>query len=104
MILGDGPVGQGAPGVGCVECGEDRLLIDDVCRQCRACRAEACDGDSTHPDSWDGYCPTCADRLEHESILAEQAAAEEAATTGQGNAWGAAESDNVNGPQWTYVQ
>jgi len=48
----------------CIECGETRVLTGGVCSECRACRTEDCDGDSTHGDSWDGYCPNCADRLE----------------------------------------
>lgn len=27
------------------------------------CRSGGCDGDPDTGDGWDGYCPTCADRL-----------------------------------------
>ncbi|MEO6083610.1 MAG: ArdC family protein, partial [Umezawaea sp.] len=56
----------------CVECGENRVFAGEACLECRACRTEDCDGDSTHWDSWDGYCPNCADRREMDADGADE--------------------------------
>ena len=88
----------------CIDCGKNRRLIRDVCQQCRACRTDDCDGDSTHPNSWDGYCAACVIRLENEAILAETADTEQVAVPVREHTNATAQPSAAYGPQWNHVQ
>ena len=87
----------------CVECGENRVLTGGVCSECRACRTEDCDGDATHGDSWDGYCPNCADRLEMDADDGEEDDVDKVVDIEPDLTELPAMQDGTQGPQWTQV-